>query len=300
MARSTIEAGRSGTRALRRVARRFVCRASRALASPDLSDTAVHAARKDLKRSRTALRLLRPALGEPLYRRENALLRDAAHALNAARDAKVLTQALQALRRSHRALRGDAAVAALLRTLQAEQAGVRQELRAHPAGLARTRRSLERLCARAGRWRVGAHGWSVLGPALRRIYRSGRRARPAAPPGATDSALHEWRKQVKYLRYALEILTPLRRQSLARLARQAERLTDFLGEAHDLAMLAGKTREFAERTRAGLRPLLVIIERRRERLGLDALASGRELYRPRPRDWEKELRRYWTRWRRAG
>jgi CHAD domain-containing protein len=300
MAKGTIEAGSSGTRALRRIAGHFVCRASRALASPDLSDIAVHDARKDLKRSRTALRLLRPALGEPLYRRENALLRAAAHALNAARDAKVLTQTLQALRRSHRALRRDAAVAGLLRTLRAHQAALRQELRTHPARLARTRRTLERSCTRASRWRVGAHGWSVLGPALQRIYRGGRRAQPAASLGVTDSALHEWRKQVKYLRYALEILAPMRRRSLARLARQAEQLTDALGEAHDLTMLAGKTREFAQRRRANLRPLLMIIAQRRERLALDALASGRELYRARPRDWQKQLERYWIRWRRAG
>jgi CHAD domain-containing protein len=301
MARKTIAVDSSGTQALRRLACHFTRRASRALGSPDLSDAAVHEARKDLKRSRTALRLLRPALGEPTYRRENALLRDAAHTLNAARDAKVLTQTLQSLRRSQQALRRDTDVTRLLRTLHAERAGLRRRLHAHPAQLAQTRDALEQMCGRAPRWRVGTHGWSVLGPAFRRIYKSGRRALPNARPRPTDRALHEWRKQVKYLRYALETLAPMRSRRLARLARQAEQLTDCLGEAHDLTMLVHKARVFVKRNRADLRPLFTIIDPQRERLTSDALSSGERLYQAKPRAWERQLEHYWIRWhRRAG
>ena len=300
MAKKSIEADRSGTRALRRVARHYIRQASRALASPELSDTAVHDARKDLKRSRTALRLLRPALAEPIYRRENALLRDAAHALNAARDAKVLTQTLQSLRRTHRALRRDSKVAELLRTLQADQASLRRRLREQPAHMARTRSGLVQLCDRVMQWRVGSHGWSVLGPALKRIYRSGRRALPAARPRPTERALHEWRKEVKYLRYALEMLAPMRARKVTRIARQAEQLTDCLGEAHDLAMLAQKARGFAQGNRAGLQPLFTIIDQQRDRLSLDALSRGEQLYRIKASDWERQLERYWIRWRRTG
>jgi CHAD domain-containing protein len=300
MVKKTIEANSSGTRSLLRAARHFVCRAARALASPDLSDTAVHDARKDLKRARTALRLLRPALPGAIYRRENALLRDVAHSLNAARDAKVLTQTLQSLRRSHRALQRDADVAELLRTLQADQTRLRRQLREHPAQLARARGALERLCNRVMQWRVGTHGWSVLGPASKRIYRSGRRALPTARPRPTERALHEWRKQVKYLRYTLEMLAPMQAREVARLARKAERLTDCLGEAHDLAVLVQKARVFAKRNRADLRPLFTIIDRQRERLRLEALSSGEQLYRAKPGDWGSQLEHYWIRWRRTG
>jgi len=298
MAKDTIEVDASGTRALRRVAGHFARRAARALASPYLSDTAVHDARKDLKRSRTALRLLRPALGEPVYRRENALLRDVAHKLNAARDAKVLIQTLQSLRRRHRILRRNAEVTRLLRALHAERVGLRRRLHEQPAQLAQIRDPLEQLCGRVSQWRVGAHGWSVLGPALKRIYRSGRRARPNARRRPTDRALHEWRKQVKYLRYALEMLAPMRAKRLARLARQAETLTDCLGEAHDLTMLVRNARVFTKRNRADLRPLFTIIDPRRERLTSEALSCGARLYQNKPRAWERRLERYWIRWHR--
>jgi len=299
MAKKTIEVDSLGTHALRRVSRHFISRAARALRSPALSDTAVHEARKDLKRARTALRLLRPALDERSYRRENALLRDVAHTFNAARDAKVLTQTLQSLRRSHRALRGDADATALLRTLQTDQAKLRRWQQEHPAQLARTRVALEQSCRRGTQWRVGTHGWSVLGPALKRIYKSGRRARPTASRHPTASTLHEWRKQVKYLRYALEMLTAMRSRRLARLARQAKQLTDCLGEAHDLAMLVQKARLFAKRNRADLRLLFTIIEQQRERLTGDALSNGERLYQAKPGDWQRLLKHYWMRRRRS-
>lgn len=299
MASRTIEPGSSGTRALQRVARHFARRAGRALASATTSDTAVHEARKDLKRCRTALRLVRPALGEATYGRENGVLRAAAHSLNAARDAKVLTQTLQSLRHDYSALQRDPGVAALLRALQAQEAAVRGRLRTPPSPLARTRGALARQRSRMNDWLVGTYGWSVLGPALRRIYRSGRRALPAGQPRPADRTLHEWRKQVKYLRYALEILTPMRKRKMAELARHARRLTECLGEAHDLAVLAQRARGFGQRNGVDLGALLARIERRRGQLTRHALAVGEPLYRARPRDWERPLARDWRRWRRA-
>jgi CHAD domain-containing protein len=183
-----------------------------------------------------------------------------------------------------------------LRTLHAEQAGLRQRLREHPAQVARTRAAVERLCGRMDHWPVDSSGWSMLGPALKRIYKRGRRPLPTARPRPTDRSLHEWRKRVKYLRYALEILAPLRTRRLARLARQAEELTDRLGEAHDLAMLAQRARSLAKRDHIDLQPLLSTIDRRWARLTLDALRRGEQLYQARPADWERMLPRHWRRW----
>ena len=126
---------------------------------------------------------------------------------------------------------------------------------------------------------------------------SGRRALPTARLRATDSALHEWRKQVKYLRYALEILAPMRAKRLARLARQAEQLTDSLGEAHDLAVLVQRARAFAKNNRADLRLLFTVIDQRSKRLALGALSRGEKLYRSKPAEWQRELDHYWRRWR---
>lgn len=292
MASSTIGADGSATHALRRLAGRFVRRAARALASPEPSDASVHSARKDLKRARTVLRLLRPVLRDRIYRRENAVLRDAAHALNAARDAKMLAETLQSLLRRAPVLRESPGVAELLGSLQAERVSMQRRLDAHPAQRLRMRRSLGQLCGRADHWRVGRHGWSVLGPALKRIYGRARSALPNIRPHPSDASLHEWRKRVKYVRYALEMLEPVRPRKLTRLARRAERLTDRLGQAHDLSVLAQKASDFAKRNRLDLEPLFMIVDRQRNRLAVDALEGGERLFRRRPRGWERRLARY--------
>jgi len=251
----------------------------------------VHAARKDLKRARAVLRLLRPVLDDRIYRRENAVLRNAAHTLNAARDAKMLTETLQSLRLNIPVLRRAPAVAELLATLQAQQARVQQRFRRHPAEMVRTQHALMQLCGRAHDWHVGRHGWSVLGPALKRVYEGGRRTLQNEREHPSDESLHTFRKQVKYVRYALEMLKPAHPRKLARLAREAERLTDTLGEMHDLVVLAHKAREFAKRNGVDLEPLLTIVDRQRTRLAVESLRTGGNFFKAKPGDWERRLSR---------
>ncbi len=57
----------------------------------------VHGARKQLKRARATLRLLRPAIGDELYSHENIAARDAARPLSKARDEEVMNDALDGL-----------------------------------------------------------------------------------------------------------------------------------------------------------------------------------------------------------
>ncbi len=68
-----------------------------ALRAHKASDERIHQARKQLKRARANLRLLRDAIGKRAYARENAALRDAARPLSGVRDAMVLIQTLDRL-----------------------------------------------------------------------------------------------------------------------------------------------------------------------------------------------------------
>jgi CHAD domain-containing protein len=261
----------------------------------------VHDARRSLKKARAGLRLLRPALGAVVYRRENSALRAAAHGLNAARDAQVLLQTLRSLQRA-RPLRTSTAAARVARWLHGARAAAQDRL-SRDRVLVSVREAVEQAERRARHWRVGRRGWTALGPALRRIYRSGRRRVPSARTMPPDEALHEWRKQVKYLRYALKMLRPIAPGPLGALERRARELSDRLGEAHDLALLArqvsvyGAIRGARARRTDGLQELLDVIERRRERLASAALAEGELLYRGQPRALERRFARAWRRWR---
>ena len=61
------------------------------------SDARVHYGRKKIKRARAMLRLLREAIGEDAYRRENAALRDVARPLSQVRDAHIAVETLAGL-----------------------------------------------------------------------------------------------------------------------------------------------------------------------------------------------------------
>ena len=296
MAATTLDSDRSGTRSLRRVLHHYVRQSRQCLAASAPSDEAVHEARKAIKKSRTALRLLRPALGNARYRRGNRTLRDAAHALNAVRDARVLMQALARLRQERPALRHNRAAAKLAARLQQALSAARHRLTAR--SLRAECRTLQRVERRVQRWSVGRHGWSVLGPALCRLYRRGRRVLPTATEHPTDEALHEWRKQVKYLRYALKMLGPMQPGPLGALEKQAAEIAEQLGQAHDLALLHGHAQGLDTRADPGRRGLLQAIEALRVQRAYQALVAGERLFQPRPGEFERTLGQAWRRWRR--
>jgi len=274
---------RSATGTVRRAALHHAANAERALRSSRPSDVDVHRARKEIKKSRAALRLLRAALPEATYRREDAALRGAARTLNAVRDARVLVRSLDSLCRRSRALGKDSAVAALSRSLRRTQAQAQRQLSDRRLVLAGVRSSLRQVQQRGRRWRLGWHGWSRLGPGLQRIYRAGRRAARAARRHPDTLALHEWRKQVQYLWHALQMLRPLQSRAHSKPGARARRLADCLGEEHDLALLQSTVAAYRRAEDAVSGPLQAAIERRRRALRAKAMALGRRLYALKPR-----------------
>jgi CHAD domain-containing protein len=283
---------------MRRVARQGILKAHRMLSGHSLSDTTVHDARKEIRKSRAAVRLLRVALGSARFQRENARLRDAGRALNAARDAKVLVTTLDSLRKCHPRLERDQAFAALSERLREQQRISRRHLNTPTAApIAAARRTLQQTQFSASRWPVGDCGWSKLGPAFRRVYAAGRRAARQSRDRPDDDLLHEWRKQVKYLRHALQVFEPLRPPKLKKRARLARRLADSLGHGHDLALLRDSAVSSVGEGIPKIKPLLAAIDQRRRTLRQQAFDLGDRLYAESPRDMDRRLQRYWHRWR---
>ncbi|MCW2996433.1 MAG: domain containing protein, partial [Conexibacter sp.] len=81
--------------ALRAVLAERLRHAEDALREGDDATTAVHDARKDIKKARALLRLARPDLDGKAYKRENTALREIARSLSAAREADVLAETLE-------------------------------------------------------------------------------------------------------------------------------------------------------------------------------------------------------------
>jgi CHAD domain-containing protein len=81
--------------AVRAVAVERLTRASQRVRDDPVN--AVHGARKDLKKTRAALRLVRPCLPRDVYRHENTRLRDIGRGMSGTRDADVMVATVDAL-----------------------------------------------------------------------------------------------------------------------------------------------------------------------------------------------------------
>jgi CHAD domain-containing protein len=283
-----------------------------------LDEHAVHETRKALKRLRALVRLLADELGQSAYARENDALRRIAGRLSGARDSEVMLATLDALIESHPGkLGGRRSVTRLRARLAREHDEMEHRSLGDPHLRAEVIAELLAVRTRVYAWQLdGPDGIGLVESGLGRIYTQGRRRyrRAAGRKKQRTVAMHEWRKRVKDLRYAAEMLqreepagaaalgvatrSRSRRPAakaarrLVRLERRADELGEMLGEEHDLAVLSnliGAGTGAGARTAAGeqlprrtRKLLLRLIERRRARLQDRALRAGGRLYR-RPR-----------------
>lgn len=262
--------------------------------------SAVHEARKSLKRLRAVARLSRDAIGDDAYRQENAAFRDAGRRLSGARDAKVLIDTLDAVQETAaKELHSDQS-ADLRARLESEHDAEVESLRERGAAEA-VLGDLESARARVATWSFESDGFEALEPGVRRIYRRGRKAMKAAAAEPTTESLHEWRKRVKDLWHVAQVLRPASPKRMKKLAASLHDLSNLLGDDHDLAVLRGYVERHPDCVAdpASRAALVAVIERRRSKLQGDALARGRKLYSDSPADFTRELTRGWRKHARA-
>jgi CHAD domain-containing protein len=262
--------------------------------------TAVHETRKDIKKLRSVLRLVRAPLGEGTYARENDRYREAAQVLSGPRDAEVNIETLEALDRRYGDSFPGRETAPLLEALEERRRilseGVSLGYGSGPAVTAA-------LQIEAGRdaiadWRLDGEGFELIGAGLKRSYRRGRKrfAEAAADPSAEN--VHEWRKRVKDLWYHLRLVRDARPRKLGNAADAAHDLSDLLGDHHDLAVLRTEAESRPELLSGeGLGRLGELVARRQTELLANATSLAEGLYAERPRKFIARIERYWKKWR---
>jgi CHAD domain-containing protein len=248
-------------------------------------EEAVHEARKDMKKLRAVVRLVRAETGDQVYRRENECFRDAGQELSGVRDADVMLATLANLE----AEIPEAAAGDLHQALEAHKirtaAGTRKQASAQVV------ESLTTARRRIGRWPIDGDGFDVVAGGLERIYRRGRRNFRAARDEPTNENLHEWRKRVKDLWYHLTILRTAWPPVMDALADEAHALSEHVGDDHDLAVLLEWAEENAPASAA---EMAGPVERRRGELQARAFELGARLYADKPGVFMRRLERWWV------
>ncbi len=262
---------------------RHVETAVKALRGGDPSDKQIHRARKELKRARANLRLLRDTVGQSAYIRENTALRDAARPLSGVRDAAILRETADKL---ISALPRGARRRFLLKVRRAlEQA----RLQARAALRALNAAKVSAVCliaaaARMRKWRFDQSDTPSVCRGLQRVYRRGREALEIACADPTNENFHEWRKQVKYLGQAMEVWNANSTNGAKRLVKRADKLADFLGDDHDLVVFEDRLEKLE--APHPIRPAITRdIAGRRSDLRGKALKKGCRLFQAKPRSF---------------
>ena len=262
-------------------------------------DDAIHDARVCFKKIRAVLRLVRTEFDADIFRQENICYRDAGRRLSAIRD-----------------------TAAMLETF--DKLTVRFADQLAPNAFAELRQPLKQSSTARG-LRRRKPCWQWQRPFVRHDdgWSIGRSSRTASQPWGRESNVftnragralptlieqpsvenfHEWRKDVKYLRYQIRILKPIWSTMLGRLGDELETLGEYLSEDHDLALLRQCVLEPAEPTdgHMDIEALIALIDRRRGELQVEAKCLGERVYAERPRAFAGRLQVYWQAWRSDG
>lgn len=266
-----------------------------------LSDKSIHRARKALKKARATLRLLRESVPDAVYRRENRALRDIARPLSAARDATVMIETLRKLEKLYGKAATQSIPRPLLNALRSEQTNAHRGARGRTGNRSAASSPIKTAHRRLARTTIAQNSWDGVGIALRRTYRNGRRALKRARRTSSAEALHEWRKQSKHLWYQTQVLQPLWPGMIEELGDQLHKLSDYLGDDHDLVVLRQKVSErpSAFERSGNSAALLALIDRCRTRLQEKAFLLGSRIYAEKPRDFAARFERYWKGWTKA-
>ncbi|HTT96392.1 MAG TPA: CHAD domain-containing protein [Solirubrobacterales bacterium] len=263
-------------------------------ADGDALAEAIHGSRKDLKKARAALRLIRDELGEKTFKRENRALRDAARLLSASRDAEVKLATLDALVAGP----GDAPPAATALWREALEADRDRIVADEADQIGAAVAAIEEVAARAPRWKIRQGGWKLLAPGLDTAYADGREAFAALGDSPSFEAVHELRKRGKDLWYQVRLLRDAWEPVLEATADEIHDFTDLLGDHHDLAVLAEDLDGREQVDPAQRETLKALIEARQRTLLGEARSAGARIYAEKPKRFARRLRAYWRAWRR--
>ena len=258
---------------IRRIARSQIDAACHALQGSE--PTAVHEARKALKKLRALLGLAAPEFGRKAFAVEKNRFRDAARLLSPLRDAEVRLEALDALLQS-----GGFEPADFARVRRALSDAKDRRARGASRPKRRAAEMLRLARDRVRRWPLGALEWKRLAREIRRTYRKGRKALATHQREQTPETFHAWRKRVKALWYHLRIAEALLPKAAAERIALCDAIGELAGTAHDFAVL----RETLLAQKAGAEAALLVgeIEVRLTELQRAALERGARLYEEKP------------------
>src|ERR1043166_414 len=290
------EGNESARKAVQRVALEQLDKALEQTKAKVKLDDAVHDVRVCFKKLRGLIRLVRAEIGDKQYKRENIFYRDLNRRLSEVRDTAALTEILDKLEARFAEELAANAFAAFRKYLTR---ATRRRQADKKSALVQARKKIIAARKRVKRWSIRNDSFLVVGSGLTQIYSRGRSLFENAYAKQSVRSFHEWRKDVKYFWYQLELLRELWPKELKRFAKQVEKLVDYLSDDHDLAMLRERVLATSKQSKGQHtdEALLALIDKRRAELETEARFLGERIYAEKSGAFKHRFHGYWRAWR---
>lgn len=259
----------------------------------------VHDTRKNFKKVRTVLRLIRTDIGEESFQIENSFYRDAGRTLSDLRDSTVLILTFDKLVKSSELEMSNFDFSVFRNFLIEKHKTIRIAKSKKSAVINSLSTDLLLARSRVFDWRLSGDDFKLIKKNLQLIYEQGQKYMYAVFSEAIKENVHEWRKRVKDLWYAMRILSNLWPEIMSPLVILLGKLSDALGDANDLFLL--KERIISNQSKfkddQHTRELINFIDRRIIDLLREARSIGRKVYSEDSKYFVGRLQNYFEIWR---
>jgi CHAD domain-containing protein len=252
----------------------------------------VHEARKCMKRVRALLHLIRPAIGEKVFKKEDKRIRDIGRRLSAPRDCQAIIETIEKLENGSGSTWDTAATQSLRAKLYSERRQAERELHKHAledalADLVATRDHYRHMKLHGGDRRI-ADG-------LQRSYRQARHDFKRAYTRERSQDFHEWRKSAQRHWRQMQLLRGAWPEALDARVTAARELSRLLGDDHDLTVLMDRVAAQKESLGAGwnMSAFLAACATRQNELRRSARDLGKFLFVERPGNFRRRIDAYW-------
>ena len=259
----------------------------------------IHDTRKNFKKIRTVQRLIRSDIGEESFQIENSFYRDAGRTLSDLRDSTVLIQTFDKLLKNSELEMSNFDFSVFKNFLIEKHKTIRIAKSKKSAVINSLSTDLLLARSRVFDWPLSGDNFKLIKRNLQRIYEQGQNYMYAVFSEAIKENVHEWRKRVKDLWYAMRILSNLWPEIMTPLVILLGKLSDTLGDANDLFLLKERiiTNQSKFKDDQHTRELINFIDRRIIDLLRDARTIGRKIYSEDSKYFVGRMQNYFEIWR---
>ena len=259
----------------------------------------IHDTRKNFKKARTVLRLVRSNIGEQSYQVENSFYRDAGRTLSDLRDSTVLIQTFDKLLKNSELEMSNFDFSVFREFLIEKHKNIRLAKSKKSAVINSLSTDLLLGRSRVFDWPLSGDDFKLVKKNLQKIYEQGQRYMYAVLSESTKANVHEWRKRVKDLWYSMRVLSNIWPEIMSPLVILLGKLSDTLGDSNDLFLLKEKIilNQNKLKDDQHTRELINFIDRRIIDLLREARSIGRKVYSEDSKYFVGRMQNYFEIWR---